>query len=98
MWVNPQRTDHVKEGIRMNVFLMGMTTEDELEFGSCHKFSNNMEDIVADDTFCSGKKTDSDSDDPSFGVGENCFGLPLFDIPAHGDFFRFPMVIFHLTI
>ena len=81
----------------MDVFLVGVATEDELELGSSDEFTDDVEDVVADDAFGGGKVTDAHFDDPAFDVGDFT-PLPLLDVGLHLDVLGLPMVALHRLV
>ena len=95
--VEPEGGNHVDEGVRVDVFLVGVAAEDELELGGGDDLADDVEDVVADDAFGGGKVADAHFDDPALDIG-NLVGAPLLDVLLHRDVLRLPMVVLHRLV
>jgi hypothetical protein len=96
--IDLQRGDHVEQGVSVDVLLMRMAAEDELELRRGDEFAHHMLDVVADDAFRGGEVADAHPDNPALGIGHELLIAPLFDILAHRDVLRLPMVRLHRPI
>lgn len=81
----------------MDVFLVGVTTKNQLELGSGDDLADDVEHVVTDDAFGGGEITDAHLDDPTLDVGD-LVGAPLLDVLLHGDVLGLPMVVFHRLV
>ena len=82
----------------MDVFLVGMTSKDELEFRRGHDLANDMKDVVADDTFRCGEVTNAHFDYPALDIGDSALVAPLFAVFLHLNVLGLPMVRLHRLI
>ena len=97
MRVEAERGDHVDEAVGMDVFLMGVATENHFKLRGGDDLADDVEDVVADDSLGGGEVADAHFDDPTFDIG-NFIGAPLLDVALHGNFLRLPMVCLHVLV
>src|SRR5262245_29230062 len=96
--IDTQRADHVDEAVGMDVFLVGMTSKHELEFGRGHDLADDMKDIVADDTFRCREVTNAHYDNPALDIGDSALVTPLFAVFLHLNVLGLPMVRLHRLV
>ena len=79
----------------MDIFLMRVTTENELKLWSRNLVTNDMNHIVSYDALSSRKIADTHLNDPALSVGY-FIRTPLLDVFLHGNIFRLPVVGTHV--
>ncbi len=95
--VDAERADHINEGVGVDVFLVGVTTEQELKLGSGDQLAGYVLDVVADDALCSGEIADRHFDDPALRIGKVATA-PELNILLHRDVFRLPVIVLHRLV
>ena len=79
----------------MDIFLMGVATENELKLWSRNLVTNNVNHIVSYDALSSRKVADAHLNDPALSV-RYFIRAPLLDVFLHGNIFWLPVVGTHI--
>ena len=97
--VDAERGDHVDERVGVDVLFVRVTAQDELELGGGNDFADDVDDVIADDTFGGGEIADGHLDDPPVDLADLA-GLvaPLFAVLLHRDILGLPMVVLHRLV
>ena len=82
----------------MDVFLVRVAAEHELELGSGDEFADDVLDVVTDNALGGRKVADAHADDPTLDIGNELGVAPLFDVLAHGNVLRLPVVGLHRAV
>ena len=95
MRVDAEGRDHVEERVGVNVFLVGVTAENEFQLRGGHEFADDVLDVVTDNALGGGEIANAHADDPAFDVADGFLIAPLLDILAHRDILWLPVVGLH---
>ena len=96
--IDLQRGDHVEEGIRVDVLLVGVAPEHQLELRGRHQFPHHVLDVVPDDALGRREVADAHPDDPALDLRHRLLVAPLLDVLPHRDILRFPVVGLHRPV